>query len=217
VSDTHERATVDCPGCGAATVHEVLRPGGQATVRCTDCGHTHKTAIPRTERVEREVVVSQEGESTAATRSFAADAEVAVGDEFVVDTPAAIVQVRVTSVETAPEERTDAAPAGDVETVWTRVVDNVGVPVTVHPKEGDGRSRETESHTLRVPGDHELVVGETVDLGDERAEVVGLQIREDAPEYRHEKLDHEGDTAFARDLKRVYARDTQSSAWSVWG
>jgi len=216
MSDTNERATVDCPGCGDRTAHEVLRPGGQATVRCTDCGHTHKTRVERTERVEREVVVSQEGESTAATRTFDAAETVAVGDEFVVDTPAALLQVRVTAVETGPEERAEAAPASEVDTVWTRVVDNVGVPVTVHPKEGDGRNRETESHLLRVPGDREFVVGEAVDVGDERAEVVGLQIRSDAPEYRHDKLDHDGDTAFARDCKRVYARDTRSSAWSVW-
>jgi uncharacterized Zn finger protein len=216
MSDTHERTEVACPGCGDRTVHEVLRPGGQATVRCTACGHTHKTAIERTERVEREVVVSQEGDSIAASRAFDEDEQIAVGDEFVVDTPEAILQVRVTSVETGPEERADAAPASDVATVWSRVVDNVGVPVTVHPKEGDGRNRQTESHTMRVPGDHEFVVGEAVDLGDERVEIVGIQIRADAPEYRHEKLDHEGDVAFARDVKRVYARDTRSSAWSVW-
>jgi len=216
MSDTHERTEVACPGCGDRTVHEVLKPGGQATVRCTACGHTHKTTIARTERVDREVVVSQEGDSLAASRTFEEDEEVAVGDEFVVDTPEAILQVRVTSVETGPEQRAEAAPARDVATVWSRVVDNVGVPVTVHPKEGDGRNRETESTTLRVPGDHEFVVGEEIDLADERAEVVGLQIRSDAPEYRHEKLDHEGDRAFARDLKRVYARDTRSSAWSVW-
>jgi uncharacterized Zn finger protein len=216
VSDTHERATADCPGCGGRTAHEVLRPGGQATVRCTDCGHTHKTRVERPERVEREVVVSQEGDSVAATRAFDEDETVAVGDEFVVDTPAAILQVRVTAVETGPEERAEEAVAAEVATVWTRVVDNVGVPVTVHPKAGDGAARQTESHLLRVPGDREFVVGETVEVGDERVEVVGLQIRADAPSYRHDKLDHEGDRAFARDLKRLYARDTRSSAWSVW-
>ncbi|ESS07401.1 MAG: archaeal Zn-finger protein [uncultured archaeon A07HB70] len=216
MSDTNERATVGCPGCGDRTAHEVLRPGGQATVRCTDCGHTHKTRVERSERVEREVVVSQEGDSVAATRAFDAAETVATGDEFVVDTPAAILQVRVTAVETGPEERTEAAPARDATTVWTRAVDNVGVPVTVHPKEGDGQTRETESSLLRVPGDHEFVVGEEVDVGDDRVEVVGLQIRSDAPEYRHDKLDHEGDRAFARDLKRLYARDARSSAWSVW-
>ena len=162
------------------------------------------------------MVVSQEDESLAATRAFDEDETVAVCDEFVVDTPEAILQVRVTAVETGPEQRTETAPAAEVATVWSRVVDNVGVPVTVHPKEGDGRNRQTESHTMRVPGAHEFVVGEKVDLGDEQAEIVGVQIRADAPEYRHEKLDHEGDIAFARDVKRVYARDTQSSAWSVW-
>jgi DNA-binding HxlR family transcriptional regulator len=52
--------------------------------------------------------------------------------------------------------------------------------------------------------------------GEEQFTVEGLQIREDAPEYRHEKLDHPGDLAYAKDLKRVYARDESLAAWSAW-
>ncbi|MFB6159842.1 MAG: HVO_0476 family zinc finger protein [Haloferacaceae archaeon] len=216
MEDVAERVAVDCPGCGAETVHEVLKPGGRATVRCTDCGHTHKTRIEPDPTVEREVVVSQEGESITTTTEREPDEELAVGDEFLVDTPAAIQQVRVTSLEVGDEQRAESAAAEAVDTVWTRVVDNVAVPVTVHPKEGDGRHEQTRSLTVRVPGDHEFTVGETVAFGDEEFEIEGVQVRDDAPEYRFEKLDHDGDAAFARDVKRVYGRDTTTSAWSGW-
>jgi uncharacterized Zn finger protein len=216
MNDVAERVTVDCPDCGTATVHEVLSPGGQATVRCTDCGHTHKARVEPDRTVEREVVVSQEGESVTTTTEWTPDEPLAVGDEFVVDTPAAIQQVRVTSLEVGDERRAEEATAEAVDTVWTRVVDNVAVPVTVHPKEGDGRHEQTRSLTVRVPGDHEFTVGEEATYGDETVVVEGVQVRDGAPDYRFEKLDHEGDVAFARDVKRVYARDTTTTAWSGW-
>ena len=65
-------------------------------------------------------------------------------------------------------------------------------------------------------GDTEFEVGETVEFGDEEFSVEGLQIRDDAPAYRHEKLDHPGDLAYAKDLKRLYARDETLTAWSAW-
>jgi hypothetical protein len=41
-------------------------------------------------------------------------------------------------------------------------------------------------------------------------------VRDDAPEYRHGKLDHEGDMVYARDVKRLYGTDQTTSAWSAW-
>jgi hypothetical protein len=41
-------------------------------------------------------------------------------------------------------------------------------------------------------------------------------VRGDAPDYRFEKLDHDGDAVFAKDTKRVYGRDVTSAAWSAW-
>lgn len=220
MTEQSERVPLPCPACspGEPTVHEVLSTGGQATVRCGDCGHVHKETMERPTEVTVDVVVSQDGESHKASLDAVAEESVAVGDEFVVDTEAAIQQVRVTAIETGPETRVESAGLGEVDTVWTRVVDNVGVNVTIHPKEGDGRSRSTRSERVFVPGDYEWVVGETYELGDETVEVVGVKVRDSvADDYRFEKMDHEGDMVFAKDAKRVYARDTQSSAWSAWG
>jgi len=214
-----ERVPVACPSCspGERVLHEVLSEGGQSTVRCTDCGHVHKERIDPPEEVDVDVVVSQDGESRATATTLTAEETLSVGDELVVDTPEAIQQVRVTSLQVGDEQRAETAPPEAVETLWTRAVDNVGVAVTVHPESGDGERERSRSERLYVPGEFEFTVGEAVGLGDVDADVEGIQLRDEVKgDYRFEKLDRAGDTAFAKDVKRVYARDRSSSAWSAW-
>ncbi len=216
MSETGDRVGLPCPSCspGEETIHEVLKPGGQATVRCTDCDHTHKTAIPEPETTTLTIIVSQDGESFSTEMEVPAEGGIATGEEFVVDTEDALMQVRITGIELGPEHRVEDAAITSVDTLWTRAIDNVAVDVTLHPKDGD--ADRTRSIEVNVPGDMEFVVGDTVEFGEEEFTVEGLHIREDAPEYRHEKLDHTGDMAYAKDLKRVYGRDESLTAWSAW-
>jgi len=218
MSETAARVAVTCPSCSpdVELVHEVIKPGGQATVRCTDCEHVHKTRLPEPKTSTKKVIVSQDGDSTSTTVEAPADEEIAVGEEFIVDTDEAILTVRITSLEVGTEQRADSAPVNEVETIWTRVVDNVRTDVTMHPH--DGRHDATRSIEMYVPGDYEFTVGEEEKAGDDRFTVTGLQVREDARGYGFAKLDHEGDMAFAKDLKRVYAREesSRSTAWSGW-
>ncbi len=215
MTDTTERVALPCPACSpdAPTVHEVLSPGGQATVRCTECNHVHKETIPEQRTVEREVVVSQDGESFPASTAVPAEEQLAAGEEFLLETEEAILTCRITSLET-DEGRTEEAVAEDVETIWTRGVGNVSVSVTAHPKGGE--HDETRGFDLQVPGDYEFVVGETDQLGDEEFTVEGIYLRDDARGYDFEKLDHEGDIVLAKDIKRLYVRDESTSAWSAW-
>ncbi|SEA23983.1 Uncharacterized Zn-finger protein [Haloplanus vescus] len=212
--DAGDRVALACPSCSEQTVHEVLKPGGHVTVRCTECDHVHKERYEPTPEIELDVVVSQGDESLTATVDVPPGDTVERGDEFVVDTDEAIMQARVTAIELGGDQRVEEATLEDVATLWTRAVDNVRVNVTVHPN--DGRRDESRSVTVSVPGDHEFVVGETAEFGDEEFEITGVQVRDDAPEYRFEKLDHEGDTVFAKDVKRVYGLDETSAAWSAW-
>jgi uncharacterized Zn finger protein len=215
MSNATERVAVVCPACSpeSETVHEVLRPGGQATVRCTDCSHVHKTTLPEQRTVERKVVVSQEGDSFSTTVDAPAAETLAVGEEFLVETAEAILTVRITSLEQG-DSRTDEAAAEAVDTIWTRAVGNVTVPVTAHPKSGE--HDQTRSVDLQVPGDYEFVVGETDELSDEEFTVEGIYLRDDARGYEHEKLDFDGDAAVAKDIKRLYVRDESTDAWSAW-
>jgi uncharacterized Zn finger protein len=216
MSDSTERVPATCPSCspGTETVHEVLAPGGQATVRCTECDHVHKTAVERERTEPIEVVVSQGGESFSASADVPADEELSVGDEFVLDSEEAILTVRITSLELAAGGRAESAPAETVSTIWTRDVGNVEVDVTLHPTEGT--DDETRSVAVPVPGDREFAVGETAAIGDEEFTVEGLLPREDATGYEHARLDHAGDRLPAKDCKRVYARDETGDPWSMW-
>jgi uncharacterized Zn finger protein len=215
MTDTAQRVPLVCPACSPdlETVHEVLSPGGQATVRCSECGHVHKEALPEDQTLDLEVVVSQDGESFSASAEVPAEETLAVGEEFLLETDEAIMTVRITSLERA-DGRTEEAVAEDVQTIWTRAVGNVSVSVTAHPKGGE--HDETRSFDLQVPGDYEFVVDETDELGDEEFTVEGILVRDDAVGYDFEKLDHEGDTVVAKDVKRLYVTDESTSAWSAW-
>lgn len=216
-TDPPERVTLPCPGCGtdAERTHEVLTTGGgYATVRCTECQQVHKEQLPRAERVERDVVVSQDGESMTATVEAPKGETIARGEEFVLETEAAILEVRVTDLQLGAEERTPRAEIADVETIWTRAVDNVTVRATINPD--GGRQEETRSVKLHVPGTHEFVVGEVEEHGDTAFEVTGIVLRDDAVGYEFASLDHDGDTAAAKDVERLYARDETETAWSAW-
>ncbi len=215
MSDTAERVPLPCPACSPQreTVHEVLNPGGQATVRCTECSHVHKEEIPEQQTVDTDVVVSQDGESFSAQTAVPADETLATGEEFLLETEEAIMTVRITSLEVG-DGRADEAVGEDVDTIWTRAVGNVSVSVTAHPKGGE--HDETRSYDLQVPGDYEFVVGETDELSNEEFTVEGILVRDDAVGYEHEQLDFEGDTVVAKDIKRVYVRDESTSAWSAW-
>ncbi|MFC4551722.1 MULTISPECIES: HVO_0476 family zinc finger protein [Halorussus] len=217
MSETAERVPVACPSCSPdeATVHEVLTTGGgRATVRCTECSHVHKVTPDEDEEVERDVIVSQEGESFSATVDAPPQETVAVGEEFVLETPEAIMVVRITDLQLGEERRTDEAKVEDVEAFWTRAVDNVRVNVTINPN--DGSHDDSTSVKIDVPGDREFEVGKVEEFGNEEFRVKSIAVREDAHGYDFNPLREEGDTALAKDIKRLYGDDQTSSAWSAW-
>lgn len=219
MSEHPDRIAVPCPSCtpAAETVHEVLSAGGgQLTVRCTECDHVHKAQRDEESDVERPVIVSQDGDSFSTTVSVPPSERVRVGEEFIVETEEAIMQVRITDLETDTETRASTADAEEVETFWTRAVDNVSVDVTLHPRQGD--PDETRSLTAHLPGDYEFTIGETVSLGEDEFEVTNIHVRETAiSRYPFEKLGDDGDTVVAKDVKRVYGYEEGTSrAWSAW-
>ena len=215
---SQQRVAVRCPSCspGAETVHEVLNRGGGVTVRCSECGHVHKTTIEEETTVERRVVVSQDGESMESTVEVPPEERLVVGDEFLVETDEAILTTRVTSLEGPDGARSDGADATDVETVWARAVGNVTVNLTLHPKEGT--HDESRSVRIQVPGDESFVIGRTHEYGGEEFSVERILVREDATDYERLDFDFEGDSVLAKDIKRLYARDedAQARAWSGW-
>ena len=213
-----EHVGVSCPACSpdTDTVHEVLKPGGQTTVRCTECGHVHQIRIESESTVTLDVVVSQEGESLSSTIERPADTTFSVDEEFILETDAGVFTARITSLETTNGGRVDTADAPDIRTIWTRAVGNVAVPVTIHPKAGTGDRQDTYSTKLHLPGDHAFVVGETETVGDTTITIEGIHLRSPQGPEDRTTLDHDGDQALAKDIKRVYARDESLDPWSPW-
>lgn len=216
MTEASTRVGVPCPACSPEepTVHEVLAGDGRATLRCLACSHVHKARLPEPRTVDRRVIVSHAGESTATATSIPAEETLAVGEEFVVETDEALHEVRITALELEGDRRTDRARAEDVRVVWTRVVDNVAVNATVHP--ADGRRDESRSVTVHVPGDHEFVVGATETVDDRSVRITGLHLADDARDSERSPLTREGDAREAKDVKRLYAREESSDAWSAW-
>jgi uncharacterized Zn finger protein len=217
MNDIPDRIPTPCPSCSPdlETVHEVLTAGGGAlTVRCSECSHVHKVQPERTREVTLDVVVSQGEESFTANVTVPEDETVETSDEFILETEEVLSTVRVTSIELDGQRRVDEAAADEIETVWTREVDNVAVNVTIHPQ--DGSRDDSRSITVHVPGDYEFEVGSIEEFGDDEFEIDAFVVREDAAGYDRDRYEMAGDTIVAKDLKRVYAYDEQTSAWSAW-
>ncbi|ELZ06872.1 HVO_0476 family zinc finger protein [Natrialba aegyptia] len=217
MNDIPERIPTACPSCSPdlETVHEVLTEGGGTlTVRCSECSHVHKVQPEREREVTLDVIVSQDGESFSANVTTPEDEPVEVGDEFILETEAVLSTVRVTSIELEGHKRVEEAPADEIQTVWTREVDNVSVSVTIHPQ--DGSRDDSRSITVHVPGDYEFEVGEIEEFGDDEFEIDAFVVRDTVQGYDRDRYEIEGDTVPAKDTKRVYAYDQTTSAWSAW-
>ena len=188
---------VECPACSSEEPHEVLKErGGQATLRCLACDHVHKKRVREPSTVELRVVVSQGEESFSTQTTVQEDETVRVGDEFVLEAEEGVFGVEVTSVEIEEEgdnRRLEEARAEEAATVWTRVVDNVTVPVTLHTDD------DTVSRRMTVPGDYEFVVGERETLEGEEFVVTAFVDRRTGDRFRVE-----GDDVQAKNAKRVY-------------
>jgi len=217
MSETPDRIPTPCPACSPdlETVHEVLSDGGGTlTVRCGECGHVHKVQPEPDREVTLDVVVSQDGESFTANVTTPEGERIETGDEFILETDDVLATVRVTSIELEGSRRVEAADVEDVATVWTREVDNVSLSVTIHPQ--DGKREDSRSITIYVPGDYEVEVGAVEEAADEEFEIDAFVIRGDAAGYNRDRYEEPGDVAFAKDLKRVYAYDQATTAWSAW-
>jgi len=188
---------VECPACSSEEPHEVLKErGGQATLRCLVCDHVHKKRVHEPSTVELRVVVSQGKESFSTRTTVREDETVRVGDEFVLESDEGIFGVEVTSIEVEEEgdnRRVESAGADEAATVWTRVVDNVGVPVTLHTDD------DTVSRKMTVPGDYDFVVGERETVDGEEFVVTAFVDRRTGDRFRVD-----GDDVQAKNAKRVY-------------
>ncbi|VVB93366.1 Nif-regulating protein A [uncultured archaeon] len=186
-----ETIEIVCPSCSPddAVNHVILKGTKELLLQCEECGSVHKAQKPR--EVQVRVIVSK-GKESLHMRALLSGV-IKTGDELLIDdeTTGEANLVQVTSVEVG-DKRKESAAADVIKTIWARAIDDVIVKIAVHHRE------TTESIEMRVPGDREYVVGETVDVNNRRLKIIRIKIRDGA--FRSRK----GIAIKAKDIKRIY-------------
>lgn len=189
-------ANLRCPGCGEEADQEVLREARDLLLRCTACGHVHRAPRPAPEEPLRvRAIVSAGTESSQGTIELMPGDVVELGDLFVAEGAGdEAAGVEISSIEVAGGGRVGRARAGTIVTLWSRVVEDVVVPVSVH------RGRETIPLHQRADGEEVFVVGEVYTFGGKKVRISHIKLR-DGPVLRKE-----GWKTVARRVRRIYGR-----------
>jgi uncharacterized Zn finger protein len=182
-----------CACCARDTGHEVIRESsGGLVVRCTACQMVQTMALPAAERpLVLKTIVSAEGESLVCSIESPVDEELRVGSVLVAECGEDAYGVEITSIEQAGR-RVEKSRAGDVVTLWTRVVDRVVVKASVH------EGRNTVPVYAECEGDDAFVVGESYEFAHRPFRISHIKLRDGG------LLRRNGMVAPARNVKRIY-------------
>ncbi|CAJ37282.1 HVO_0476 family zinc finger protein [Methanocella arvoryzae] len=192
--DKIEIAEAVCPSCSPdePTVHVILKKGG--LVKCEECGYVHAIPVKKKKLIKLRVIVSRQDKSSVQSYEVDEDDIIHVGDEFVVESEDEVSGVRVQSIETKTKARPESAPAGEIETLWARTIDDVIVKIAV--QEGP----VTESVHYKVAGDHEFDIGSTIKLKGYEVAIVSIKTRDGGHAKR------QGQFVKAKDVTRIYSK-----------
>ncbi len=178
------------------------------TLQCPSCNHVYKKQISSPKLINCSIIISQHEDSLSTTLPIPQDDLLEIGDEFIVDTEEAIFVVKITSLELhSSSKRVSKTKAKDVKTIWTRAIDNVYVPVTIHSL--GSKKHKSKSIKFGVPGDYSFEVGKTTNLDGSSFIIEGIHLRSDIQNTTLTKLKKNGDSALAKDIKRIYARESK--------
>ncbi len=185
-----------CPGCGDEADQEILHESHDLLLKCTACGHVHRAPRePQPEPLRIRAIVSAGTESATGTIELMPSDVVEVGDLFVAEGEGdEAAGVEISSIEAIGGGRVPRARADAIVTLWTRVVEDVVVSVSVH------RGRETIPLHQRADGEEVFVVGEVYTFGGKKVRISHIKLR-DGPVLRKE-----GWKTLARRVRRIYGR-----------
>ena len=181
-----------CPECGEECEHEVVADTRYKLVRCTSCRHVQrlkqeKTAGP----IMVKTIVSREDSSMVCGIELMPDDECAIDDHLVAECGDEAFGVEVTGIECG-ERRVQRARAKAITSLWTRVIEQVVVKISVH----DGK--KTIPLYRECEGEDPFVVGDIYTVQGKRFKITQLKLR-DGPLMRKE-----GWKTVAHRIKRVY-------------
>lgn len=183
-----------CTTCKEETEQEVLSESRDLIIRCTVCGLTSRRPLPpEPEPVYVKAIVSREGESFVAKAELMKGEVVEVGDYIVAERDDGEgAGVEIMSLEVG-DKRVQKAVAEEINTIWSRAIDEVIVRISVH----DGK--KTIPMYVACEGDDRFTIDEIVSIDRVRARIDHICLRNGMIQRRKGKYE------MANRIKRVYA------------
>lgn len=180
-----------CDVCGETTKHEFVKEG---LYRCSFCG-TH-SQVTQKKDLEIKAIFSTGSETEIGKIRVGEDDEIVKGEEMIVDLESGSKIGRVTAIQLKDGRIVEFSRAKDAFAVWFRNVGEVYVKFSLHK-----RSVTTPFKAL-FDGETEFVVGETIEIEKKKFRIHRIKLLDGRV------LRREGEKAFAKDIKRVYATYT---------
>lgn len=189
-----EQIDMFCTTCDDETEHDVLSRTTNQVIKCTICGTVSRIPVPKEPKIfQVKAIVSRENTSNVCRCELAEDEEVAVGDYLIAESDDGEGSgVEVMSIEYG-DKRLEKSTGAKVDTLWTRVIDQVVVRFSVH----DGW--HTIPLYVKCEGDEKFVVGDVYTIKGVKARIGHIRMRNGSVTKRRGKFE------VANTIKRVYA------------
>jgi uncharacterized Zn finger protein len=185
---------VECPVCGTDTEHEVLRSEHNLVVKCTECGRVQTLQKPKEPALSFvKTIVSREDQSFVCRSEMYCTEEIAVGDHIVAECDDdQAFGVEIMSIECG-DKRVSVAQADEIDTLWTRSIDEVVVRFSVH------KGHKTTPLYLVCEGSKRFYVDEQYEVDGMRFRIHHIKLRNGSVCKRKGKFEP------ALTIKRIYA------------
>jgi uncharacterized Zn finger protein len=184
-----------CTACSLEREHEILQESRDRLVRCRSCGAIQRVPLATAEQqpgsITVKAIVSRQDTSIVCTVELMRDERCAVGDRVVAECGEDAMGVEITAIE-SKGKRVLLAGAADVDTIWTRAIEQVIVKASVHT------GRTTVPLYREFDGEFQFEVGGVYDFGGWRFRVSHIKAREGGV------LRREGRRIAAHAIKRMY-------------
>lgn len=183
-----------CTTCKEETEQEVLSESRDLITRCTVCGLTSRRPLPpEPEPVFVKTIVSREAESYVGKAELMKGEVVEVGDYIVAERDDGEgAGVEIMSLEVG-DKRVQKATAEEIDTIWSRAIDEVIVRISVH------EGKKTIPMYVACDGDDRFTIDEIVSIDRVRARIDHICLRNGIIQRRKGKYE------IANRIKRIYA------------
>jgi uncharacterized Zn finger protein len=185
---------VECPVCETITEHEILRSDYNLVVQCEECGRVQTLQKPKEPALTYvKTIISRENQSFVCRSEMYCTERVAVGDHIVAECDDGnAFGVEIMSIECGPK-RVTTAQADEIDTLWTRSIDEVVVRFSVH------KGQKTIPLYLVCEGNARFYVGEQYEINGVKCKIHHIKLRNGTICMRIGKYEP------ALTIKRVYA------------